>query len=49
MPPASHGVPQIEVKFDIDTNSILSVIAINQDTKKAGHNYYEWLVAEDLP
>ncbi|CAN8253820.1 unnamed protein product [Cochlearia groenlandica] len=27
IPPAKHGVPQIEVKFDIDANGILSVSA----------------------
>jgi molecular chaperone DnaK (HSP70) len=27
IPPAARGVPQIEVKFDIDANGILSVTA----------------------
>merc|ERR1712188_299302 len=32
--PAARGVPQIEVTFDIDANGILSVTAIDKDTKK---------------
>lgn len=30
IPPAPRGVPQIEVKFDIDTNGILSVTATDK-------------------
>ncbi|CAL5414279.1 unnamed protein product [Camellia sinensis] len=32
--PAPRGVPQIEVKFDIDANGILSVIAVGKGTGK---------------
>lgn len=34
IPPAPRGVPQIEVKFDIDANGILSVTAIDKATGK---------------
>jgi molecular chaperone DnaK len=34
IPPAPKAVPQIEVKFDIDVNGILSVIAKDQGTNK---------------
>ncbi|KAL0560534.1 hypothetical protein IC582_000939 [Cucumis melo] len=34
IPPAPRGVPQIEVKFDIDANGILSVTAIDKGTGK---------------
>ncbi|GJM87643.1 hypothetical protein PR202_ga03619 [Eleusine coracana subsp. coracana] len=34
IPPAPRGVPQIEVKFDIDANGILSVAAIDKGTGK---------------
>lgn len=34
IPPAPRGVPQIEVKFDIDANGILSVIATDKGTGK---------------
>ena len=34
IPPAPCGVPQIEVKFDIDANGILSVTAIDKGTGK---------------
>lgn len=34
IPPACRGVPQIEVKFDIDANGILSVLAIDKGTGK---------------
>ena len=34
IPPARRGVPQIEVKFDIDANSILTVTAKNLGTNK---------------
>jgi L1 cell adhesion molecule like protein len=34
IPPAPRGVPQIEVKFDIDTNGILSVEAVDKGTGK---------------
>lgn len=35
--PARRGVPQIEVTFDIDTNGILSVSAIDKATGKEQH------------
>ncbi|PSS19026.1 Heat shock protein 70 family protein [Actinidia chinensis var. chinensis] len=34
IPPAPRGVPQIEVKFDIDANGILSVAAVDKGTRK---------------
>lgn len=34
IPPAPRGVPQIEVKFDIDANGILSVVASDKGTGK---------------
>jgi heat shock protein 1/8 len=34
IPRAPHGVPQIEVKFDIDANGILSVTAVDKGTGK---------------
>ncbi|KAI8469744.1 MAG: heat shock protein 70B [Monoraphidium minutum] len=34
IPPAARGVPQIEVKFDIDANGILSVTATDKGTQK---------------
>ncbi len=34
IPPAPRGVPQIEVKFDIDANGILSVSATDKATNK---------------
>ncbi len=34
IPPAPRGIPQIEVKFDIDTNGILNVTAKDLGTKK---------------
>ena len=34
IPPAPRGVPQIEVKFDIDANGILSVSATDKGTGK---------------
>ncbi|KDP31625.1 hypothetical protein JCGZ_14850 [Jatropha curcas] len=34
IPPAPQGVPQIEVKFDIDANGILSVTAVDKGTGK---------------
>ncbi|MCD9561365.1 heat shock [Datura stramonium] len=34
IPPAPRGVPQIEVKFDIDANGILSVTAVDKCTGK---------------
>ena len=34
IPPAPRGTPQIEVKFDIDVNGILSVAAKNKSTGK---------------
>ena len=35
--PAPRGVPQIEVSFDIDSNGILSVSAVDLGTKKEQH------------
>jgi molecular chaperone DnaK len=34
IPPAMRGIPQIEVKFDINANGILEVIAIDKGTGK---------------
>merc|ERR1719504_65632 len=34
IPPAPRGVPQVEVKFDIDANGILSVTASDKGTGK---------------
>jgi len=34
IPPAPRGVPQVEVKFDIDANGILSVTALDKGTNK---------------
>ncbi|KAF4080372.1 hypothetical protein AMELA_G00169600 [Ameiurus melas] len=34
IPPAPHGVPQIKVTFDIDTNGILNVSAVDKSTGK---------------
>ncbi|MEW5315741.1 MAG: hypothetical protein WDW38_007148 [Sanguina aurantia] len=34
IPPAARGVPQVEVKFDIDANGILAVIATDKGTGK---------------
>ncbi|MDD5696692.1 MAG: molecular chaperone DnaK [Candidatus Pacebacteria bacterium] len=35
IPPAPRGVPQIEVKFDIDANGILTVVALDKATNKS--------------
>ncbi|KAL1198556.1 Heat shock 70 kDa protein 7 [Cardamine amara subsp. amara] len=35
IPPASHGVPQINVKFDIDANGILSVSASDKGIERS--------------
>ncbi|TAK03601.1 molecular chaperone DnaK [Patescibacteria group bacterium] len=35
IPPAPRGVPQVEVKFDIDANGILSVSATDKATNKS--------------
>ena len=35
--PARHGVPQIEVKFDIDVNGIVKVSALDKGTNKEQH------------
>ena len=35
IPPAPRGVPQIEVTFEIDENSILSVSAVEKGTGKS--------------
>lgn len=37
IPPAPKGVPQIEVKFDIDANGILNVSATDKGTGKKQH------------
>jgi molecular chaperone DnaK len=37
IPPAPRGVPQIEVTFDIDSNGILNVKAIDKATSKEQH------------
>ncbi|OJA20964.1 hypothetical protein AZE42_11875 [Rhizopogon vesiculosus] len=37
IPPAPHGVPRIEVAFDIDANSILNVSTSNKTTGKSNH------------
>src|SRR6185436_21077086 len=37
IPPAPRGVPQIEVKFDIDANGILNVTAKDLGTGKEQH------------
>lgn len=34
IPPAPRGVPQIEVTFDLDTNGILTVTAVDKGTSK---------------
>jgi len=34
IPPAKRGVPQIEVIFEIDSNSILTVSAVEKGTGK---------------
>ncbi len=34
IPPAPRGIPQVEVTFDIDTNGILSVTAMDKATQK---------------
>ena len=35
IPPAPHGVPQVEVTFDIDANGILNVSASDKTTGKS--------------
>jgi heat shock protein 5 len=37
IPPAARGVPQIEVTFEIDSNGILSVSAVDQGTGNKNH------------
>ncbi|XP_071952396.1 heat shock cognate 71 kDa protein-like [Antedon mediterranea] len=37
IPPASRGVPQIEVTFDIDANGILNVSAVDKGTRKTNN------------
>lgn len=37
LPPAPRGVPQIEVKFDIDVNGIVNVTAKDMATNKSQH------------
>ncbi len=34
IPPALHGVPQIEVSFDVDSNGIMNVSAVDKTTGK---------------
>jgi len=34
IPPAARGIPQIEVTFDIDSNGIINVTALDKGTKK---------------
>ncbi|KAN0063427.1 Hsp70 chaperone [Thecaphora frezii] len=35
IPPAPHGIPQIEVNFNIDANTILKILAANKTTSKS--------------
>jgi len=35
IPPASRGIPQIEVTFDLDENGIMNVSALNKTTGKS--------------
>jgi len=35
IPPAKRGVPQIEVTFDMDSDGILSVSALDKSTGKS--------------
>jgi L1 cell adhesion molecule like protein len=35
IPPAPHGVPQIEVTFDLDANGILNISAVKKGTNKS--------------
>jgi len=35
IPAAPRGVPQVEVKFDIDANGILTVVALDKGTNKS--------------
>jgi heat shock 70kDa protein 1/2/6/8 len=37
IPPAPRGVPQIEVKFEIDVNGILDVSLLDKTTNKSNH------------
>ena len=37
IPPAPRGTPQIEVTFDIDSNGILSVTAMDKSTNKSNN------------
>ncbi len=37
LPPAPRGVPQVEVTFDIDSNGILNVKAVDKATSKEQH------------
>jgi molecular chaperone DnaK len=37
IPPASRGVPQIEVTFDIDVNGIIEVTALDKATSRTQH------------
>merc|ERR1711879_1084576 len=42
IPPALHGVPQIEVTFDIDANGILNVSAHDQGQQLARQILLGW-------
>lgn len=46
LPPAPHGVPKIEVAFDIDANGILDVTAKNTATEKTLANFGDKLSSE---
>jgi len=47
IPPAPRGIPQIEVKFDIDANGIVNVSAKDLGTNKSQKNhYYRWFSDE---
>ncbi len=35
LPPAPRGIPQVEVKFDIDANGILTVVALDKASNKS--------------
>lgn len=52
IPAASRGVPQVEVKFDVDTNGIMNVSAVNKAFRKANHiaitNKMRCLSKEDI-
>jgi len=35
IPPAPKGIPQIEITFDIDANSVIKVVAVEKSSKKS--------------